>query len=211
MGKQVLDILQEAVVNKVSGGLECIVDVIVGLCVIETDTKSVLNFSKVQEIGKVLRRSRVIAWMSDIVCSASREAVVGALYVVSAHVLCLGAESLGGKVVLTSLSGLTAVVNQVKTSIGHGQSEFHVVVDSVVDSLDTVCVVDSKFGVVRGLNHLIDDSVSDTESVEVKLDTRNGSVRDKLILVVEVVEERWSCNEFMSDIRFEENKTERIP
>jgi hypothetical protein len=80
-----------------------------------------------------------------------------------------------------------------KTSIGHVQSELHVVVDRVVDSLDTICVVDSKFRVVRGLNLLIDDTVADTKSVEVKLDTRDGSIGDKLVLVVKVVEERWSC------------------
>lgn len=169
--------------------MERIVDVVVGLGVVETNAKSILDFSKVQEVGEVLRRSRVIAGVSDIVCSTSGEAVVGTLDIVSAHVLGLRAESLSGKVVLTGLSGLTAVVNQVKTSVGHVQSELHVVIDSIVDSLDTVCVVDSKFGVVRSLNLLIDDSISDTKSVEIELNTRDGSIRDKLVLVVEVVEE----------------------
>jgi hypothetical protein len=130
--------------------------------------------------------------MSDIIGSPARILVVRTLNIVSAHILCFGAKSLGGKIVLASLSGFAAVLDILEASAAHVQCKLHVVVDSVVDSLDAVCVVDGKLGVVGSLDSLVDDTVSDTESVEVELNSRNGSVGDKLVLVVEVVEERRS-------------------
>jgi hypothetical protein len=107
LGEEVLKVLQEAVVNKVSGGLESIVDVVVGLGVINANTKSILHLSHVEEIREVLGRSGVIARMSDIISSTSRIAVVRTLNIVSAHILCFGADSVGRNVVLTGLSGFT--------------------------------------------------------------------------------------------------------
>jgi hypothetical protein len=198
LSEKTLEILQETVVNKVSCGLEGIVDIIVGLRVVYTNTQSILDFSHVEEIGEVLGRSRVILRVSDIIGTTARIAVVRTFDIVSAHILCFGADGLGGKVILTSLSSLTTAVDQIEASSAHVQSELHVVVDSVVDSLNTVGVVDGELRVVRGLNSLVNDTVSNTKSVEVKLDTRNSSIGDELVLVVEVVEERRSCNYAMS-------------
>jgi hypothetical protein len=55
---------------------------------------------------------------------------------------------------------------------------------------------------VWSLNSLVNDTVSNAKSVEVELDTGNGSIGDQLILVVEVVEERRSCNYAMSATDF---------
>jgi hypothetical protein len=194
LSEKTLKILQETVVNKVSCGLESIVDIIVGLGVVDANTQSILDFSHVEEIGEVLGRSRVILRVSDIIGTTAGVAVVRTFDIVSAHILCFGAYCLGGEVVLTSLSGLAAAIDQIETSAAHVQGELHIVVDSIVDSLDTVCVVDGKLRVVRSLDSLVNDTVSDTKSIEVKLHTRNSSIGDELVLVVEVVEERRSCN-----------------
>ena len=130
--------------------------------------------------------------MSDIVCAPTTEGVVRSLNIISAHILCFRTDGLRGQIFLAGLSGLATTVNQIETATGHVQGKLHVVVDSIVDGLDAVRVVDSKLGVVRCLNVLVDDTVSNTQSVEVELDTRNGSVGDELVLVVEVVEERRS-------------------
>jgi hypothetical protein len=192
LGKQILEIAKEVVVDEISSSLESIVNVIVRLSVIDANTQSILHPTHVEEVREILGRSRVIAGMSDIIGSPARVLVVRTFDIVSAHILCFGAKSLGGKVVLTSLSGFAAVLDVLEASAAHVQCKFHVVVDGVVDGFDTVCVVDGELGVVGSLDSLIDDTISDTESVEVELDTGNGSVGNELVLVVEVVEERRS-------------------
>jgi hypothetical protein len=64
---------------------------------------------------------------------------------------------------------------------------------------------------VGSLDGLVDDTVSDTQSVEVELDTRNGSVRDELVLVVEVVEERRSYDYDMSVMNIVSKRTQNKP
>jgi hypothetical protein len=64
---------------------------------------------------------------------------------------------------------------------------------------------------VGSLDGLVDDTVSDTQSVEVELDTRNGSVRDELVLVVEVVEERRSYDYDMSVMNIVSKRTRNKP
>jgi len=194
LGKKILEILEETVVDEISRGLESIVNVVVGFCVVDTDTKGVLNFSHVEKVREVLGGSRIVARMSDIVSSTTRVLVIGSFDIVSAHILGFRAEGLGGEVILTGFSGFAAVFDIFKTSTAHVQSKLHVVVDSIVDSFDAVSVVDGKLGVVRSLDSLIDDAVSNTEGVEVELDARNGSVGDELVLVVKVIEERRSCD-----------------
>ena len=198
MGKKILEILEETVVDKISSGLESIVNVIVGFGVVDTNTKSVLDFSHVEEVREVLRRSRVITGVSDIVGSSARVLVVRSFDIVSAHILGFGAEGLSGKVVLTRFSGFAAVLDGFEASAVHVQGELHVVVDGIVDCLDAIGVVDGKLGVVGSLDSLVDDAVSNAEGVEVELDARNGSVGDELVLVVEVVEKRRSCHYGMS-------------
>jgi hypothetical protein len=107
LGEEVLEVLQETVVNKVSGGLESIVNVVVRLSVIDANTESILDFSHVEEIREVFRRSGVITRVSDIIGTTARVAVVRTLNIVSAHILCFGADGVGGNVVLAGLSGFT--------------------------------------------------------------------------------------------------------
>jgi hypothetical protein len=64
---------------------------------------------------------------------------------------------------------------------------------------------------VGSLDGLVDDTVSDTQSVEVELDTRNGSVRDELVLVVEVVEERRSYDYDMSVMNIVSKRAQNKP
>lgn len=192
--KQVLEILEEAVVDEIPSGLESIVNVIVGLCVIDTHTQCILHLSHIQEIREVLRGSGVITRMSDVIGASARILVVRALDIVSAHVLGLRAESLGSEVVLTGFSGFAAVLDVFETAAAHVQSELHVVVDGVIDGFNAVGVVDGEFRVMGCLDGLIDDAVSDTQSVKVEFDAGNGSIGDELVLVIEVVEERRSCN-----------------
>jgi hypothetical protein len=64
---------------------------------------------------------------------------------------------------------------------------------------------------VGSLDGLVDDTVSDTQSVEVELDTRNGSVRDELVLVVKVVEERRSYDYDMSVMNIVSKRAQNKP
>lgn len=204
--KQVLEILKKTVVDEISGGLKSIVNVVVGLGVVDTNTQSVLHLSLIEEVREILRGSGVVAGMSDIIGTSARVLVVRTLDIVSTHILSFRAEGLCGNVVLTSLSGFAAVFDVFETATVHVECKLHVVVDGVVDGFDAVRVVDGEFRVVGSLDGLVNDTVSDTEGVEVELDTGNGSVGDKLVLVVEVIEERRSCDEHMSAIRPEEAK-----
>lgn len=67
--------------------------------------------------------------------------------------------------------------------------KLHVVVDGLVDSLDTVGIVHSEFRVVRGLDRLVDDAVNNSQRVEIKLNTINTTVGNSLILLVKMIEE----------------------
>jgi hypothetical protein len=127
--------------------------------------------------------------VTDVVNAATTESVIWLLYERAAEV---GGRRTGQLTTWSIAVGLLAVLDLVVATFGHVVGLLHESVDGIVDSLDSVGVVDRKFRVVRSLNLLIDDTVDYAESVHLKLDTFDGAVLDTLVLLVEVVVKPWS-------------------
>lgn len=83
--------------------------------------------------------------------------------------------------------GLLAERESVKASTVHESGKLHIVINGVVDGLDTICVVVGKFGVVRGLDGLIDDSIANTKSIKYKRGAFTRSIGNKLILFIKII------------------------
>ena len=94
--------------------------------------------------------------MSDVVHASPAKDVIRPFNVVSAHVGRLGADGVLGQ--RRPVRGPTQR-HLVETAVGHVQGEFHVIVDGIIYGLDTIGVMDSKFGIVRSLYRLVDDTV----------------------------------------------------
>jgi len=88
---------------------------------------------------------RISIRMSDIIDSAVAIVVVRGLNIVTTHVVGFGAKGVLGQ--STRLKGLIdghACINLITATVYHVVGKFGIVVDCVVDGLDTVCVVHSE-------------------------------------------------------------------
>ena len=160
-------------VDEIARGLESICNGGVGLGIVKVDTDGLLCLCGVKEVDKVAVRSGVVVRVADVVNTAATVGIIGAFDIVTAHIGRLSADVFadGGGTV-----GLTAVVNLVEATVAHEAGEFHVVVNCLVDSLNAVGIVDSKFRVVWGLNGFVNDTVDYTKGVEVEFDSLAGAV-----------------------------------
>lgn len=187
--QDLLEVGFEDWIDKVACGPEGVGDGGVGLGVVEVDANSLLSACGVEEVVKVAVGGGIVVWMTDIIDAAASIRVVGPFNVVTAHVGCFGTDILadGGGTV-----GLTAVVDLVEAAVGHEAGEFHVLVYSLVDGLNSVSVMDSELWVVWSLNRFVNDTVDYAEGIKVKRNALVGAILDLLVLHVEVVEESRS-------------------
>ena len=79
----------------------------------------------------------------------------------------------------------------IETTTDHVAGELHVLVNSVVDSLDSIGIVYSKFGIPRRLDGLRYDAITYAQSIENELSAICRTISNQFILVVEVVVESW--------------------
>ena len=124
--------------------------------------------------------------MTDIIHPPFTDVVVGTLDVIATHVRRLSADSV---IRQCRAVGLFAQGDLVLAAIGHTVGELHVVVHGLVDALNTVGIVHSKFGVIRSLDAHVDDTIYNTQRFKVQRDPVHLARFDFLVLLVEVVEE----------------------
>ena len=124
--------------------------------------------------------------MADIVHASVTVVVVWGFDIVTTHILSLGADSLA-----TERGGIdfTAQSNLVQTSIMHKACKLHVIVDGLVDKLDSIRVLNGEFGIVWRLDIFGDDAVNDSQVNKFEIFARLGTVLDRLVLLLEIVEE----------------------
>ena len=91
-----------------------------------------------------------------------------------------------------AFGGSSAEGDLVETAVVHVVGKFGVRVHGVVVRLDAVRVINSKLGIMVGLDGLVDDAVDYAERVEVEWVSGHASVLDLQVLVVEVAEECWT-------------------
>ena len=77
-----------------------------------------------------------------------------------AHVFCLRTNC---QICKTGAICISAEADLLEAPVFHVASKFHVVVNGVVDSFNSVSVVDSKFWIEWRLGRFVDDTVSDLE------------------------------------------------
>ena len=77
-----------------------------------------------------------------------------------AHVFCLRTNC---QICKTGAIRISAEADLLEAPVLHVASKFHVVVDGVVDSFNSVSVVDSKFWIEWRLGRFIDNTVADLE------------------------------------------------
>lgn len=125
----------------------------------------------------------------DVIYATVTKCIVWPLDIVSAHVRGLAADRV---ICQRCTVCLLAISDLVLTAIWHLVCEFHVVVHGIIDEFDTVGIVHCKLRVVACLNALVDDTVDNTEGVKVEVNSFHGTIGDFLILLMEVIEERWA-------------------
>lgn len=157
--ENLLEIGEEIRPGLVAGLLEGKVHGVIGHGVVQVDAEGVFHGGLLEIRQEVLRRSRVVGWMADVVDAAAAELVVRALDVVAAHVGGFGAEGVVGE---GGAVGGGAQGELVLAAVGHAVGKPHVVVDGLVDGLDAVGVVVGEFRVVVGLDGFVDNAVDDS-------------------------------------------------
>lgn len=127
--------------------------------------------------------------MTNIINAPSAVTVVRRLDVCSALIRCLEAilHSHISRAVDLSACGV-----EVKTSSDHVTGKLHVFINGIVDSFDPIGVVYRKLRVVRRLNAKIDDTVANPEGIKDQSSPIRAAIGNQLILLIEVVEERWT-------------------
>lgn len=124
----------EVWVGEVAGIGKCVVDIIVGLGIVEVDAECVLHLGLVEVVVEVGGRGGVIIGMSDIVDAAAAKLVVRRFDIGATLVSSLLAIQLAnhGRAV-----DLTAGVYLSKAAdVRHEAGELHVIVDGLVDELN---------------------------------------------------------------------------
>ena len=125
----------------------------------------------------------------SLIDAAAAVHVVRRFHVGSALVGCLEANLLAD---VRRPVDLLALGAEIETAAYHIACKLHVLVNRIIDRLDTVCVVHSEFWVVGRLNRFTDDTVANTKRVEDKWSSTSTSICDQCILFVKVVVERWT-------------------
>ncbi len=111
---------------------------------------------QIQVVGEVSRWCGIVVWMPNIVHSSTTICVIWTFNVVTAHITSFSADCLtreGGAV------GLVAIADLIQAAVDHECCKLGIGVHGIVIRLDTVRVVDGKFGIVRSLNVLINDAI----------------------------------------------------
>ena len=80
-------------------------------------------------------------------------------------------------------------VTEIEATTMHVAGKLHELVDGVVDCLNTIGIVDSKFWIVRCLDFLGNDTIPNAKSVKDKLSAVRCAVGDHFVLFVEIVVE----------------------
>ncbi len=126
--------------------------------------------------------------MANVIHASATEHVVRLLDIGAALIRGLRAVELadfGGAI------DLTASIHLSKATIeGHVARELHVVVDGLVDELDTVAVVLGELGVIRRLCIEVEDPVTDAKGIENELCPIGHPVPNHFVLLVEIIIER---------------------
>lgn len=186
VGEDGFEVIDEVGPDVVAGLLEGEVDFLVAHGVVEVYAQGVLDRAVLEVFGELLGWGGVICWMTDIIHPPFTDVVVGTLDVIATHVRRLSADSV---IRQRRAVGLLAQGDLVLAAIGHTVGELHVVVHGLVDALNTVGIVHSKFGVMRSLDAHIDDTIDNTQRFKVQRDPVHLTRFDFLVLLVEVVEE----------------------
>lgn len=199
--KQILQIQPKIRIYKIPRILKRIVNPIITR-VIQRNAQRLLHFSQIQILGVVRRGRGIVVAVPDIVHASAGVVVVRRLDVVATHVCGFVADlqNAGGELCRSdlrvdvveagvALCGCAAVCDLVEASVDHFVGEFGVGVDGGVVGFYAVGVVCGEFGVVSGLDGFVDDAVDYAEGVEGHGVALGAAVLDRLVLLVEVVEE----------------------
>ncbi len=196
------EIDEEVGIDEVTGLLEGIRDVNIGLGIIEVYAEGSLDRGKIKVVHEISGRGGVFVWMADAECLLAQIVSLGGTLVLIDTTIAIriirrfdiGPALIRSlETVLLSNVGrpihLFALGTKVEAAANHVARELHILIDRIVHSFDPVCIVDSKFRIVRSLDALRYDSIDYTQRIEGELGAVSGAIGDQRILIIEVVVE----------------------
>lgn len=154
------EILNEVGVGEVARDLEGVAHVVVRFRVVQVHAEGILDGGLIHIVDEVGWGSGIVVGMADIVDAATAELVVGFLDVRAALIGGLLAVELADR--SRSIDLTTCCDLREATDIRHIGGEFHIVIDRLIDKLDSVGIVLGELRVVRRLCVQIEDSIADT-------------------------------------------------